>query len=382
MKRRGLLLGLCLAALLPLSGCWNSKDIQNMDYATAIGLDYVDGKYITYVQFLNFSNVGRNETVQIGKEVPIWVGRGEGATVSQSMSSIYATSQMHIFWGHVKTIVCSESLLKKGVEEAYNSINRFGEIRYNIYIFGTKEKFTDLFIQKSIFNLSPLDTIMFSPEQIYAQRSFIMPLTGNQVIAQLTEPGEPAMLPSISIVRDVWKEDKRSRPMLKIDGAYFFQGKKMQTWMAEEELAGSRWTQKQLKRSLISVPAGDHPYATLVLINPHYHVDARVKDGKARFDLSLQLDATLDDLNREVSVEELERLTEAAVREDIMDSFRKGLAKQVDVLKLEETLYRNHPKQWHLLHDKQEFLLDRDSINSITVKVHLRNTGKYKGRIR
>ena len=115
MRSASLRTSMLFVLLLVLPGCWNSKDIQTMDYATAIGVDYQDGKYITYVQFLNFSIVGRNENVQVGKAFPNWIARGEGETLSQSLSSIYATSQMRVFWGHVKAIVCSESLLKHGI---------------------------------------------------------------------------------------------------------------------------------------------------------------------------------------------------------------------------------------------------------------------------
>ncbi|QJD83144.1 Ger(x)C family spore germination protein [Cohnella herbarum] len=378
--KRLLLLGSALIFLFPLTGCWNSKDIQNMDYVTAIGLDFVDGKYITYVQVLNFTNIGRSETLEVGKSVPIWVGKGEGSTISESLSSIYATSQMRIFWGHVKTIVCTENVLKRGVRDAYNAMNRFGDVRYNILIFGTKEKLSDIFIQKSIFNLSPLDTLMFSPEQIYAQRSFIVPKTGNQVIAQINEPGEPGMLPSLTINKGTWREDKNSKSLLKINGAYFFNQDKMAAWLSEDELAGTRWSQKELKRSLIRIPAEGKAIATMVMINPHYKVDIDVVDGKVWYDVSLKIDATLDELMKDVSIDYLEQQASEVISDEIRESFHNGLKKQVDVLMLEETLYRNRPKEWHRLHKSQAFLLDHECLRKIIVKVDLRNTGKYKGR--
>ncbi|WP_239616703.1 Ger(x)C family spore germination protein [Cohnella mopanensis] len=372
---------ICLICLLSLSGCWNSKDIQNLDYVTAIGLDYLNGKYITYVQVLNFTNVGRSETVEVGKIVPIWIGRGEGKTVSQSLSSIYSTSQMRIFWGHVKSIVCSENLLKHGVEEAYNAMNRFGEVRYNILIYGTKENLEDIFVQKSIFNLSPLDTIMFTPEQIYAQRSSILSISGNRFIAEINEPGEPAMLPSLSINRRVWKEDKKNKSMLQIDGAYFFHGDKMAAWLSEAELAGARWTQKQLKRSLINVPAEGPTIASIVLINPKYKVDFVIKNGEVLFDIHLKLDATLDEMEEDSSIRKLEQLAETVVKDEIMSCFRLGIDRKIDVLRLEEALYRNRPKQWHALHKDKKYILNHDSLKSINVKVNLINSGKYKGRV-
>ncbi|ARW31713.1 hypothetical protein S101441_02165 [Bacillus subtilis subsp. subtilis] len=39
-----------LFLLLTLTGCWSRYEVQNMNYATAVGIDYVDGQYTLYVQ--------------------------------------------------------------------------------------------------------------------------------------------------------------------------------------------------------------------------------------------------------------------------------------------------------------------------------------------
>ncbi|MCD9020923.1 Ger(x)C family spore germination protein [Cohnella silvisoli] len=369
-----------LFASFALSGCWNAKDIQNLAYVTAIGLDYVNGQYITYVQILNFANVGKTENMEIGKIIPIWIGKGEGKTISQSITSIYSTSQMRLFWGHVKAIVCTENILKRGVDEAFDALNRYREIRYNVLIYGTRENLSDIFTQKSIFNLSPLDTIMFTPEQIYLQRSSILPINGNLLAAKLNEPGEPAMLPSLSINKTVWKEDIKNKPMLQINGAYFFTETKMTAWLSEEDLAGARWTQPELKRSLINVPADGTPQASLVLIKPHYKVKLDVRNGEVRYDVHLKISANLDELLKDIPIKSLEEKAEKVVRDQIVSSYVKGLEKKVDVLKLDEILYRDHPKIWHKMHRSQSFTLIRESLRRVDVKINLVNTGKYKAR--
>ncbi|SFK13254.1 hypothetical protein SAMN05518846_1099 [Brevibacillus centrosporus] len=66
-----------LVLLFFLSGCGNSRDIQNLAYVTALGVDYVNGKYVSYVQVLNFSNIARSVDSVLGKPVPIWIGVGD-----------------------------------------------------------------------------------------------------------------------------------------------------------------------------------------------------------------------------------------------------------------------------------------------------------------
>jgi len=369
--------GLLVFSLTMLSGCWNSKDIQNMAYVTAIGLDYSEGRYITYVQVLNFTNIARTEGVQIGKKVPIWIGKGEGRTVVGSLDALYATSQLRLFWGHVKTVVVTENLMRKGVIEAYNALNRYREIRYNVLVYGTKERLTDIFTQKSLLNLSPLDTLMYSPQETYAQHSFITPIQGHTAIARLNEPAQPLMVPSISITTKVWNEDEKHVPMFNISGAYFFNEKKLSGWLSDQDLKGARWMQHDLEHAFIQVPQSGPAVAILVLHKPKYSIRPVIEGNKVRYDLKVRVRGKLSELMKDMSIEKLERMGEDTVRAQIEETFRKGLAANCDVLKLRQQLYRNYPKTWERLKNPP---LDEHSLRHIRVSVSIVSTGKYKGR--
>ncbi|TMV45523.1 Ger(x)C family spore germination protein [Paenibacillus mesophilus] len=382
MKRAGVLLFICVLLLLP-AGCWNSKDIQNMAYVTAIGLDYENEHYITYIQVLNFSNVAKSESAQVGKNIPVWIGRGEGVTVTESLNSIYSTSQLRVFWGHVKSIVCTETFLKNGqrVKEAYDMLNRYREIRYNVLMYGTKESLRDIFTQKSLLNLSPLDTIMDTPSQIYSQRSYIVPVYGYKIIAQFNEPAQSAMLPSISIDKKSWTEDKKAKPMFKIDGSYYFHASSLIGWLSEGDLQGYRWLQKKLERSPIHIPDNSAPDAAIVLIKPKPRIHPVVRDGKVTFNISLRIKAYVDELTRNIPKAEIEEMSAKVISDQIRATFLNGLEIKVDVLQLGECLYRKYPKVWHDMHSTGEFILNESSLDRIDVKVNLLHTGKYKGRI-
>ncbi|GMK39476.1 hypothetical protein PCCS19_25300 [Paenibacillus sp. CCS19] len=373
---------LSLLCTLLLTGCWNSRDIQNLAYVTAIGIDYKDNHYITYVQVLNFSNIARTETNTIGKPVPIWIGKGEGTTVVDSLDAMMATSQLRMFWGHVKALVFTENLMRKGIVETFNALNRYREIRYRLLVYGTNEKLENVFTKKSLLNLSPLDTIMYTPEQTYSQRSFIQPVYGHQVIARINEPGQPTMLPSLTVTREIWTEDAKGVPLLSISGAYFFNDNVLSGWLSSEDLKGSRWIQKDLKQAIIQVPNKDEIVATLALLKPKYRIRPVVDSGnKVRYDIDVRIQGKLFELIKDMPTRTLEKLTQDAVIREVQETYRKGLAAHCDVFNLEETLYRNHPKVWHNQHRPEPYQLSEDSLRKITVKVSIRNTGKYKGRV-
>mgnify|MGYP001331220480 CR=1 FL=1 len=360
------LFGIVISLAL-LSGCWDSKEIQNMAYVTALGFDYVDGKYIAYAQVLNFSNISKNEAIEIGKVVPAWIGQGEGETVTESMSSLYATSQERVLWGHVKTIIYSENLLKQGtkIQNIYSAVNRYREIRYNILMYGTKEPITKLFAQKSLLNFSPIESILSTPEQVYSQLSLIKPVYGYEVIADSNEGSGSCMLPSLAIDNETWLEDEKKKSMLKMNGAYMLKNHKLAGWLSEEDLKGSRWLdQDHLERTLTNVPDIGDPVATVVLITPRNAITPIIVDEKVHYDIKITVRAYLDELIESISEPNLEKETAKVLVSQIRNTFNKGLTIKSDVLNLEDSLYRSNPHKWHKSHQEKEdaFLLTKDSL--------------------
>ncbi|NWL88082.1 Ger(x)C family spore germination protein [Paenibacillus sp. 79R4] len=377
---------LLLASVIPiflLTSCWNSKDIQNMAYVTAIGFDYKDGKYVTYVQVLNFANVAKSETNLSGKNVPTWIGKGEGSTVTQSLNSIYSTAQLRVFWGHVKAIVFSDEFLKDGerIRSSYDFVNRYREIRYNIPVYGTRESMRDIFAMKSNLNISPLQTLMESPEMTYSQRSSIMPLHGYKLVALINEPAGAPLLPSLAIDHQAWTEDTDQKPMFKIDGAYFFKGTVAKDWFSEDDLQGYRWMQKKLQRSIIDIPNDIEPEAAIVLENPKSEVHHVVRNGHVNFTIKLKLNAYVDELRRNLKKQEIEQMAAQAIEKQIRHTFMKGVARKVDIFNLTECLYRENPKKWRELESEGGFMIDKESLVNVKVHVKLQHSGKYKLRV-
>ncbi|MGG4147057.1 Ger(x)C family spore germination protein [Paenibacillus algorifonticola] len=373
-----------IASLLLLSpGCFDSKPIQNMAYVTAIGLDYKDGIFISYAQVLNFLNVAKSDKNEIGKNIPVWIGRGTGKTVTESLSSLSETSQIRLFWGHVKAIVVDEELLKSQeiVRQSYEAINRYREVRYNILLYSTKTPIVDIFKQKSILNLPVLDTILDTPEDTHAQRSNIDPQYGFKFIAEFNEPGNTAIIPTIGITKEVWREDARKMPMFKITGAFFIRQNENLSWFSETELLGRRWVQKENKRSVLLIGNKEAPTANLIIVKPQYRI-RYVKNSKPlQFKIEIKARAYVEEMIKDASVKEMEVLAAKAIRDEMMATYEKGLATQTDLLNLFAELYRSDAKVWHQLHNSKQLLLNQKTLGQIDVKVTITNTGKYKGRL-
>lgn len=358
------------------AGCWNSADIQSQIYATTIGLDYANGQYIAYAQILNFANIAKLESMEIGKKVPIWIGKGKGTTVADALTSITSAAPLPMFWGHVKTIVVSERLIRKGLPDVYDAINRYREVRYNITLFGTKENLVEIFKQNSIINFSPIDSLLTKPEKSYTQYSFIPPQQGFKFIAHLNETG--TMLPSLSMTRHDWKEDQDDRTMLLVDGAYVFDHLRYAAWMSRQELIGARWMQRRLKQGMTTVPHNSHPASSIILKKPRLRIDTTMQGGDVLFDVKLKLTADVLELRKDATDRYIEEVAEQMIENEIRTTFRNGVAKGCDVYQLGEVLYRRHPHAWKRLVRDGKLPLRGDSLRRVDVDVKIEHSGKYK----
>ncbi|TCM96980.1 Ger(x)C family germination protein [Paenibacillus sp. BK033] len=369
---------ICLLAAGSLSSCANSRDIQNMAYVTALGIDYVNGEYKTYIQVLNFSNIARSENTSLGQKVPIWIGTGHGKTLALSLSDTNATSQFPLFWGHLKAIVLSENLMKRGGKETYATLNRYYQIRYNVLVFGTKDRMEDILTQKSIFNLSPLDTIMYTSAQNHSQSPYIIASYGNRLIANMNEPGNSLYMPSITINKDTWLEDKATRGMFQMNGAYFFDKGSLVNWMSIAELKGLRWATEKISKTTLQVPLEEGNEGAIQFGHPRMKVIPKVQsNGDVKFDLKVTAKGTIRDSDN-ATIPELEKRAEQAIQEEIKETYRVGLAKHCDPFQMEETLYRQCPRLFHQLTKGGFFFLNERSLGAVQVTVKITSTGKYK----
>ncbi len=82
-----------LALILLLTGCWDMKEAQNINFITALGVDYADGRFIIYAQLLDFAEIAKHEGAVETGNGKVWIGKGEGKTIDEALISLYPASQ-------------------------------------------------------------------------------------------------------------------------------------------------------------------------------------------------------------------------------------------------------------------------------------------------
>lgn len=362
--------------LLILTGCWDEYEIEGVNFVSAIAIDYKDEKYIIYAQILDFSNVAKSEDGKSGQPIPLYIGNGSGHTINDAIFDLYRTSQKTVNWSHIGAIIYTESILEKGIKKVEESLKKNGEFRPTPWMFGTKESIEKILSSTGFFQLPPIYTILYEPTDAYNQYSYIKPMRLHKFTSIYSEPGGTALLPSISIDENDWKElttEPKTKNTLKINGAFPVSEGNYREWMSYEELIGLRWTQTKIKRTPVDIIEDNEIKGVVRITSPSVKINV-VRDGeKFHFNIHVDAKGELTDLEEHLSSKKIEELVTKQIEKEIRFTYQNGIDKEIDVYNLKNILFHDRVKPQQL----KNYTLSTNSIKNVTVNFLLENRGLY-----
>ncbi|WP_419393850.1 Ger(x)C family spore germination protein [Cytobacillus praedii] len=369
-----------LPSLLLISGCSNDiNEVQNLNFGTAIGVDFKDDKFHIYIQMLGLNSIAKTE----GGDTPppqVYISETIGETFIDAFFKAYRTSQERIIWAHVTAIVLSESALNKGIENIYDGITRYYEFRPTPWVFGTLEPIDDILSANGFFNQSSLNTILHSPQSSYEQGSWVRPLKLNKFARELLEPAQTTYIPTLTINKKQWKKNKEFEPKLAINGAFFLKNSEYKGFFKLNDIKGIRWIASESKRVPILVPSKEKPEFLAVFEEKHIKIIPINVNGKFKYDIVFFANGYISNRlkNNVLNVNHMQNFVKDSIISQIKDFYQLGLDKNIDFLNLEYQLYRKHNSKWKQMTKKNEPFLEEDSINDFKAYISLQHSGSFK----
>ncbi|WP_128896248.1 Ger(x)C family spore germination protein [Longirhabdus pacifica] len=365
---------------LTLSGCWQAREAEIMDYVSAVGIDYKDGQFEVYTQMLSFTVLSKQEGGGSRQgTVPISIAKGTGKTVNNAINNLYSGAPKQIFWGHTTAMILSEGVMKEGLKEMIDLLNRHQQIRYSIWVYGTDQTISDLFFITPTFEQSPLYSILHNPIEPYVQRAYIKPIKLHELIAQLDEPGMIGVVPYLNAYNKEWLENEKAKETLFIDGVYAVNRDKLFGKLLNKDLSGLPWMgRKSFTSSQLQVYEGENPAANVSIKHVKYNIKPIIQGDDVKFNVDIVLKGEVSSLLKHLSLKKLQTLAEERVEKQVFATYHSGIDMDVDIYQLMHTMYKKDPKLFHQLVSEDKLTLNSDSLQSVDVSVDITFSGKYK----
>lgn len=359
MKRficRLLLLVLCLSSL---TGCWSSKELNEVAIATSIGIDKSDKGYTLSVQILNPGEiVSFNPT----SRAAVTTYRTNGETVFEALRRLTVEAPRKIYFSHVQSVVFGEEMAKSGILSTLDFLSRDHEMRTDFLLVIAKETTAE-----DLLNiLTPMDKIPASkmssslenaeknwaPTHSVKLDELINTLVGDGVEAVLTGvllKGDPEIGMEMSNVEKVHPPTK-----IQISNIGVFKLDKLVGWLTEDESKGFNYLQDNVKSTIINVPCSDNSASSISIevIHTSTKLKSNIKNHLPTFSASVQIEGNVGDVECKTNYTDSKNLEELEekVENDVKDKMEKAVkaAKELnsDIFGFGTLLYRNHPSEW------------------------------------
>ncbi|QKG84329.1 Ger(x)C family spore germination protein [Kroppenstedtia pulmonis] len=380
LRKVGVILLIGTMTLLP-SGCWDLQNLSTTEFATAVGIDYLDGQYHVYVQFSNFSNLMSSSEGGGGGSgsKQLWVAKGVGSTVDAAFNDLFAISQNIVRWGHLGAVVLHENVLKEGIEASVDTMNRYFEVRHTVWLYATDQPILPILATPPVVYPQPLDPQLVEPLDTYKQRSLIQPLPMYEVLRLMNEPGHSLLLPMVKLVKDRWSTNESTESIAIVSGVCTVHNYRISNKFPDISLEGLPWMNQNANRIRIVLKKKGEAFATMEGKNPKVKVVPHVTKNEVFFDVKVKTAAQLVDLRIFEQKKNLINMVEKEIERQIRHTFLEGVKKREDLYSLSHVLYRKDPDRWAKLSGKRKWVpLTPSSLRNVQVDVTIKDTGRAK----
>ncbi|MDG0812898.1 Ger(x)C family spore germination C-terminal domain-containing protein [Cohnella rhizosphaerae] len=186
------------------------------------------------------------------------------------------------------------------------------------------------------------------------------------------------MLPVLKLDRTSWKQGGKSKNYIYFDGAHALVGQKQRAALGEPLVQGVKWFHSDQTGAFLEVRDDNDEFVAIFAVTSG---KARLTYDRQRgehgaFKAVVSIKAYIYELHDKAREVQLEAWAENGVREKFQQSLAAGRAQRIDLIGLEDELYRHHLATWKKL--KKDGIEATSLPIDVVVDVKVTNSGKHK----
>ncbi|UPW81606.1 Ger(x)C family spore germination protein [Lysinibacillus sp. Ag94] len=377
MKKKIIILS-SLATSLLLSGCWDVNEAQRMYYVDGLGIDYKDGQYVIYMQLINFTNVAKFEYPNPQKTVQAEVGHSKGKTMEEALYKLFQSVDQKVFWGHMTFIIFSEEAMKnKNALSVIDTVLRYRETRYQIWTYCTQDSIKDILLLTPILNTSLISSKLSTPLDTVDKEIFVEPVNFRNLVIGLNEPNHEIGIPYVTISKN-WETAEQQGKETALTGVGVLSKSGFKGFIKNDAARGMQWMHNRTHRGQITfkIEGDETDYLTATLEKIKVDIEPLVKNDQVTFDVHVKINAILNGFKTNISEDEIRKKIIKEVKKEIRTTYKEALAKDIDIYRLSEQLYRKNVKVWKKIEKDGKIPLTPSSIRKLEIDVNQVNPGR------
>lgn len=362
-----------LAFAVSLSGCWDYRDIEQLNMVAGIAVDKsADNKYKVTMEIVHLESSGTQPQLQ-SKKVESY-----GDTLLDALRNGEEITGRKMYYSHTKVIIISQDIAKEGIAQIVDWIIRDQEPRLEADLLISKDKSAqDILNPQSvggeICSLNIYDKIRSQKE---VSKS---PETGAYLFFRsLYSEGKS---PVVAVINVVTNYGKRA---LELSGAAVFKEDKLIGFLDEDDTQYLLFVKDEVKRGVLpEMEAGENSKNSISLevYDSHTKITPEYSGGKASINIDINTIVSIDEQGskrnytdekgREMLKNNTEKSLEAKIKETIkMVQDKYG----TDIFEFGEFIKIGKPSAWREIEPEWDNLFKDLEVN-VNVKLDIKGSG-------
>ncbi|EIJ82180.1 spore germination protein KC [Bacillus methanolicus PB1] len=394
MNHKRIFLFLILTITLLLSGCWSKKELTDLAFISALGIDInEEGRYIGTFQIINPGNVAGGLQGGGGSDQspPFNVFSATGDNIFEVRRSASSKVSRRLYFAHTNLVVISDELAKKqGITTIFDALDRDPEFRSTATVVIARDiKAADI-----VKTLTPIDkipankvikTLKFT-EKRYGEH---MKVNIQEVMKSLVTPGKEPVITGFQLdgsasyakkLENIQETAPKASP--EASGLAIFKEGKLIDWFQGETARGVIWGLDKIKATDININwEGKKEAIAYQVIRQKTKVSANMKNEKPKISIHVRAEGDIGevtvpiDLSNPRVLSNIEKALEKEIKKEIHDAIQRAQKNKSDIFGFGEALHRSDPEAWKKMkHDWSDVHFPELEV-SVTVDAFIRRTG-------
>ncbi|WP_432661858.1 Ger(x)C family spore germination protein [Wukongibacter baidiensis] len=386
MKRTFILFFILIIFTPSLTGCWSSREINEISIASALGIDKSDEGYLVTVQLINPGEIAAQAT---STRTPVTTYRTSGESILEAMRKLTLETPRKIYLSHLRLLVFGEDFAKDGIGKSLDFLSRDHEMRADYYIAVAKNVTAgELLDVLTPVEKIPANKIFSSLEMSTQSWASTYDVQLDELISSLISDGSNPVLTGIIIkgdsnvgndVRNVEKVDSPTTIQLRYIAG--FKKDKLVGWLSEEESIGYNYIMDHITSTIVTVPWPEDGKVSIELIRTNASIKGIVEDGQPKIDIEVWAEGNVGDVQSKVDLSKTENIysLEKVVGEKIKSQMEAAIKRaqedfESDIFGFGDVIHRVDPNLWKELKDNWDKEFKKLEVN-IKVNAKIRRLG-------
>ncbi|AIQ46634.1 spore gernimation protein GerC [Paenibacillus sp. FSL R7-0273] len=349
--------------LLPmlLSGCWERKELNELAFVLALGIDKAETGFKVTMQVVIPSAVSSQNGGGLGSGVPVASYTFPAPTIYESLRLFNMTVSRSAYMGHIRVLVIGEPLAREGLGPMLDVLKRSREPRMDFYVMVAKEGTAEeaLNVLTALDKL-PANKLFNALDKAYKVSARTVAVSLDRFIEDLLYEGKAPVLTGVVVKGEPDAGGKKNntertnpKTKLRYESVAVFSKDKMLGWLDDDEVAGYNYITDNVIKNTGHVEGDDDGLIVIEALKSRTKRRVRFIEGEPHIYLDIEAVCNVEEvtgkdrLDAEQDILDLERKAEERIIRRMKQSVKQINDRyNVDIFGFGQSIYEKNPKAW------------------------------------